>query len=191
MSGFDIRTYFADDHPEVLDEVSYGDLLHAVDPRDLPHRDYAPLIPFVKYAGTRKNIMKFFVPNRYNGWNVYFQFPQWNETRDDSSLNVNEAARLLMWSGDVRIHCGCPSFLFWGYEYILTQLGAAIKPEVRYPHIRNPDLKGVCCKHARRALKVLPFHLGNIASAIKKQREGVSDKPMPTTADTHVVHSTD
>lgn len=162
--------YWQDDHPPELDEVTYKDLLHHIDPRDLPHRDYAPLIPFVRYVETRKNTMKFFVPNRYNGWNVYIRFPQWMEQVRDTSINVNEASRLVLWADDIQIHCGCPSFKFYGYAFILTQLGAAIIPETRFPHIRNPLLKGVACKHCRRVIKVLPFHLGNMASAMKQQR---------------------
>jgi len=162
--------YWDDDHPPILDEVTYKDILHHIDPRDLPHRDYAPLIPFVRYVATKQNTMKFFVPNRFNGWNVYVRFPQWKTVLNDKSLNANEAARLLLWTDDIQWHCGCPSFKFYGYEYVLTQLNAAIIPEVRFPHIRNPQLKGVLCKHGRRCCKVLPFHLGNMASAIKQQR---------------------
>ena len=152
------------------ESVNYKNLMHAVDPRDLPHRDYAPLIPFVKYVGSKQNTLKFFCPNRYNGWNSYIQFEQWDDVKNDASLSAVEAARLLLWSSNIRVHCPCPSFKFWGYQYVLTQLEAAIVPETRYPHIRNPRLKGTCCKHLRRVLKVLPFHLGNIANAIKQQR---------------------
>ena len=165
--------YFDDSQPEMLDEVTYKDILHIIDPRDLPHRDYAPLIPFVKFAGIDANTMKFVVPSptAINEWNTFIQWVQWNEEVRDTDINANEAARLLLWSGDIRVHCGCPSFLFWGYQYILTQLDAAIRPETIYPSIRNPQLKGIACKHLRRVIKVLPFHLGDMAKAIKDQRE--------------------
>jgi hypothetical protein len=61
-------------------------------------------------------------------------------------------------------------------QYIMTQKDAAIIPEVRYPHIRNPNLKGVVCKHLNRTLKVLPFHLGNLAAAVKEQRKALEAK---------------
>ena len=168
--------YFEDSHPVVLDEMTYKDMLHVIDPRDLPHRDYAPLIPYVKYISTEENTMKFFVPSpvRINAWNTYVQFVDWEAQVRDTTLATTEAARLLLWSGDIRIFCPCPSFKFWGYEYILTQLDASMVPEVRFPHIRNPQLKGLCCKHLRRCLKVLPFHLGDMAAAIKQQREHYS-----------------
>lgn len=173
--------YFDDDHPVItdgnrpvmLDEISAPDMLHVIDPRDLPHRDYAPLLKYVRYVGTQDNIMKFFVPSptRINRWNTFIQFTQWQAQVRDTTITPVEAGRLLYWSGDIRVHCGCPSFLYWGYEYILTQMDAAIVPEVRYPHIRNPQLKGILCKHLRRCIKVLGFHLGDMANAIKMQRE--------------------
>lgn len=172
-SHHEIARYFSDEHPVKLDEENYKDFMHVIDPRDLPHKDYAPLIPKVNYQETRGNTMKFFVPNTYNGWPCYIQFKQWDAEVADTSINPVEAARLLLWSGDLSLHCKCPSFLFYGYEYILTQLGAAIFPETRFPHIRNPQLKGVACKHLRRTLKVLPFHLGVMAAEIKRQRAGV------------------
>lgn len=163
----------------MLDEFTYKDILHIIDPRDLPHRDYAPLIKFVRYVGIDDNTMKFFVPSPVgtttpgglNMWNTYIQFVEWDAELRDTAINPVEAARLLLWSGNLRVHCPCPSFKFWGYQYILTQLDAAMFPEVRYPHIRNPQLKGIVCKHLRRTIKVLPFHLGDMAKAIKEQRQ--------------------
>lgn len=63
----------------------------------------------------------------------------------------------LAW-GDVKIHCGCEDFLFSGKQYRLTSALAAIKPETRFPEIRNPSLTGsLICKHmiklARRLME--------------------------------------
>lgn len=157
----------------MLDEVVYSDILHAVDPRDLPYRDYAPLVKYVKYVGTKGNIMKFFVPSptRINNWNTYVQFTQWDQVVQDNDLNAPDAARLLLWSSDLRFHCSCPAYLFWGMQYIDTMMDMAIVPETRYPSIRNPDLRGILCKHGIRTIKVLPFHLGDMAKMIRQQRE--------------------
>jgi hypothetical protein len=165
-----LQQYLHDDVPHVLDEEYYKDIMQAVDPNWLPHNDYSKLIPYVRYVGTKKNTMKYFVPNKYNGWNTYIQFPEWDDQMLDPSLTVNDAAKLLLWAGNVRVHCPCPAFKYWGMQYIMTQKDAAIVPEDRYPHIRNPNLKGVVCKHLNRTLKVLPFHLGDMASAMKEQR---------------------
>lgn len=164
--------YFHDSHPVMLDEFTYKDMLHVIDPRDLPHKDYAPLIKYVKYVGIENDIMKFYVPSptKINMWNTYIQFEEWDAQVRDTDINGPEAARLLLWSGNIRVHCPCPSFVYWGYQYILTQLDASMFKEERFPKIRNPQLKGICCKHLRRTLKVLPFHLGDMATAIKQQR---------------------
>lgn len=171
--------YFKDDSAPVrLDELYYKDLMQEIVPNNtpgatngkLPFRDWAPLIPMVKYIETRGNTMKFFVPNKYNGWETYIQFPEWFEQISDQELSAPEAARLLLWGGNVKLHCGCPSFTYWGFNYILDQMDASIYHEDRYPHIRNPQLRGIACKHLIRTLKVLPFHLGDIAAVIKAQR---------------------
>ena len=143
-----------------------------INPNNLPHRDFSALIPYVKYAGTKGDTMKYFCANRWNGWNTYIQFIDWNEQVRDTSLPAHETARLLLWTGNLRVHCACPAFKFWGSQYILTQLDAAIIPEDRFPHIRNPHLKGIVCKHLNRSLKVAAFHLGDMAAAIKEQRNG-------------------
>ncbi len=167
-----LRKYLNVEHkePEILDEETYKDFLREINPNNLPHRDFSKLIPFVKYVGTRKNVMKYFVPNKYNGWNTYIEFMDWNEQLHDTSLNPNEVAKLILWAGNVKLHCQCPAYKFWGMQYILTQRKAAIIPEVRMPHVNNPYLKGVVCKHLNRTLKVLPFHLGDMANAIRVQR---------------------
>jgi len=169
----DPQSYFHDDHPHVLDEEYYKDIMVKIDPNWLPHNDYSKLIPYVRYVGTKSNIMKYFVPNKYNGWNTYVQFVEWHDQVIDPDLTAPEAARLLLWAANIRVHCPCPAFKFWGMQYIMTKKDAAIIPEVRYPHIRNPQLKGVVCKHLNRTLKVLPFHLGDMASAIKEQRKKI------------------
>jgi hypothetical protein len=145
----------------------------------LPFRDWQPLLKAVDYQLTKKNTMKFFVHSGLNGWETYVQFKEWNEQVDDTTLNANEAARLLFWGGNLRLHCTCPSFSYWGFQYILTQLDAAIVPEDRFPHIRNPELKGIVCKHLNKTLKVLPFHMGDMAKEIKAQRLKVQTAPAP------------
>jgi hypothetical protein len=153
-----------------LDEFTVKDLRTIINPTDLPHRDYEPLLRQIEYQGTEKDVCKWLVHNRLNGWETYVQFMDWQEQLADTSLNAVEVANLLQWSGDVRLYCKCPSFKFWGYQYILTQLQASIVPEDRFPHIRNPLLKGICCKHLRKLFRVLPFQTGPIAAAIKQQR---------------------
>ena len=158
---------------QYLQEEYYKSLMSKFDPNWLPHKDYSPFIKFVRFAGFQKNTMKFFVPNRYNGWNTYLQFKEWDEVRDDRDYDAVEGARLLLWGGNLKVHCGCPAYLFWGYNYILTQMDAAIVPEDRPPNIRNPMRKGIACKHIVRTLRVAPFHLGDISRLLADQRREI------------------
>ena len=156
---------------QIIDEMYYRDMMRKIVPGWLPHRDYSHLIKSVHYKGMVNNTMKFFVPNRFNGWFFYIRFDEWNEVLNDMSMNAVEASRLLFGaSNNIKLNCSCPAYLFWGYQYIETQVDAAIVPETRYPYKRNPNLKGFVCKHGIRVLKVLPYHLGDLAHEIKKQR---------------------
>ena len=162
---------------QTLDEMYYKDIMRKVVPGWLPHRDYSHLIKSVTYRGRVGNTMRYFVPNRYNGWFTYIRFLEWDNEVRDLDQSATEAARLLFWGANLKLHCTCPAFLFWGSQYILTQADAAIVPEVRFPHIRNPNLRGIVCKHLNRTLKVLPFHIGDMAAGIKQDRSKLAQHP--------------
>jgi hypothetical protein len=154
-----------------LDEFTVKDIRKIIDPVDLPYRNYEPLLKSVQYQGTNKDICKWLVNNDYNGWNVYVQFMDWNTQLQDTTVNARQVANLLMWSGNIKLYCGCPAFKFYGFAFILSQLDACIIPENRFPHIRNPQLKGIACKHILRLMRVLPFQTASLAQAIKQQRQ--------------------
>lgn len=168
----------------MLDEDTYKDLMRDVTQNNLPgalvhnlpHRDWAPLLRSVQFVEEQEGMLKFFVRNRYNGWFTYVKFVDWMPMVVDTSVTAPEAARLLLWAGNIQLHCPCPSYKYWGYNYILTRKDAAILPENRFPKIRNPELKGVACKHLRRTLKVLPFHLGTMAKEMKVDRDAETPK---------------
>ena len=100
-----------------------------------------------------------------------------------TDLNYSERANLAVF-GDLMVRCNDPSFLFFGYSYILAQLdsnaysnpsGTEKYPdydgntgvEDRYPIIRNPDLEGIVCKHLIRVLTQLPYMISSVAKAMK------------------------
>jgi len=82
-------------------------------------------------------------------------------------LNVAGTHNFALVAG-VYVH-NCPAFKYWGYQYITTQLGAAVTPEHRPPNVRNPQRKGDVCKHLALVLRVLPFWWNNIAGELAKQ----------------------
>ncbi len=158
-----------------VNEATYKDLGTLVDGNFLNQAVRAEELTGIRYVGFEpEDIMNFHInssnhtKNRIKYTNS-FQFDQWEEIGVDQDFNFMERARLLLWVGDIRMHCTCPSFLYWGYQYMCTVLDAAIYPEERFPRIRNPSERGIVCKHLNRVLRVLPFHAGSIAKEIKNQ----------------------
>lgn len=161
-----------------LDEATYKDIAGLIDPNFLSQNIRANYLENVRFMGFEGDTMIFNVDsdtvakaNRTQfAYAIRVQFPQWAEIGQDPDLNdYNERARMLLWVGDIKLDCTCPSFLYWGYQYILTVLDAAINPETRPPKERNPKETGSVCKHLNRVLRVLPFHMGEIANAMKQQ----------------------
>jgi hypothetical protein len=172
------KCFLVESVPVMLTELGFKDLVADIIPNTpagetnskLPYRDWSALIPYVKYEGYKGDTLKFIVPNRYNSWPVYIKFDSFYDMVADTSLNCNEAARLLFWGSNLRCHCSCPAFAFWGHNFVLTQLDSAIHPETRFPHIRNPELKGSFCKHLRKVMMVIPFKIGVLAACIRYER---------------------
>lgn len=121
----------------------------------------------------------------HNNQTVYtnlFRFKEWDLFIDEDTMKPIERARELFYRGNLELHCTCPSFLFHGYQYLLTQRQAALVPEARPPVKKNPANRGIVCKHLNRSLKAFPFWATSLAKYIKenhKVQEGldaVSDK---------------
>jgi len=86
-----------------------------------------------------------------------------------SDLTFKDKVMYAINSGDLLVGCQCPAFLYWGYAYITTQLGI-VHPEFkepRTPKVRNPQMRGIICKHLSLALQVLPFNASSITSDLK------------------------
>jgi len=74
-------------------------------------------------------------------------------------------------TGDIRVKCSCPAFLWWGSEYILTYLKAVEGPgNTIFPEVRNPELKGSVCKHLLNVFDILPFSTGKIVQALRNKK---------------------
>jgi len=157
-----------------LNEATYKELAGMIDGNFLSQKVRADALDGIKLMGFEDNIMRFrinsseFAQNRIQ-YQCSVQFDDWDQVGHDRDLNYNEKARLLLWVGNIRLHCTDPSYLYWGYNYLLTVLDAAIYPEERKPVIRNPGERGIVCKHLNRILRVLPFYSGDIAKALKTQ----------------------
>ena len=158
-----------------LNEATYKDIGSMIDGNFLKQKIRADELDNVQYVGFKPdNVMNFHVKSSKHAENGIryansVMFEQWEEIGLDGDFNYPEKARMLLWVGDIKLHCSCPSFLYWGYQYICSVLDAAIYPEERFPRIRNPQERGIVCKHLNRTLRVLPFHSGSMAKELKRQ----------------------
>ena len=166
------------ERPSLVNESTYKDIATLIDGNFLNQEVRAKELDGVRFVGFKpENTMNFhihssnFTENRIKYTNSV-KFDQWIELGTDPDFNFVERSRLLLWVGDIRLHCTCPSFLYHGYQYMCTVLDAAIYPEERFPRIKNPSERGIVCKHMNRILKVLPFHQGQIATELKSQFGG-------------------
>jgi len=83
-------------------------------------------------------------------------------------------------SGDIRISCTCPGFLYRGYKYILYKHQAGINKETRAPVKNNPSQEGMACKHILVALEKMKSDYNEIYNLFKAQSPKGKDKPQPT-----------
>lgn len=81
--------------------------------------------------------------------------------------------------GPLRVACDCGRFRYW-YSYIAT-IGKfnASTPQLGFPRIRNPQLRGVACKHVLRVMNTLssPTFRTLVAQMIERNRSNEERKP--------------
>lgn len=71
-------------------------------------------------------------------------------------------------AGELKLHCNCPAFLYWGYKYILTKKRSSIRREPRQPRIRNPREEGAVCKHLFAIMQALGFFAPEITGDLQR-----------------------
>lgn len=159
-------------HKYCLNESTYKEIATLIDPNFLDQGLKAQQLKNIQLKGFEGNVMILEIDSSMgNGkYRNMFRLPQMAELVHDSEVTPMEAAKLLVWAGDVQLHCTCPSFLYHGYQYMLTVLDSSIYPEDRRPKRNNPQERGIVCKHLNRTLKAFPFYIGDIAKEIKRLR---------------------
>ena len=89
----------------------------------------------------------------------------------DSTKSPLEAARAAL-KGNISIECPCGRHQYW-YRYLATLGRYEIAPtENAFPKIRNPSLRGCCCKHVLKVIQVLTSNksLVLLTKMIEKQQ---------------------
>jgi len=95
--------------------------------------------------------------------------------KGDPSMTNRDVVTLSV-LGDIKTHCVCPAYIYYGWQYINWELGSGIEPEARFPAKRNPRLVGTGCKHIQAVLQTMPFHISEITRDLVRQ--GVLSKPV-------------
>lgn len=73
----------------------------------------------------------------------------------------------LIKDSDLKVHCTCPAFVYWGFKYIAWRRGYGLQRELRRPKVRNPHQKGFVCKHLYLVLSLYPFWSKALAKKFK------------------------
>jgi hypothetical protein len=164
-------------YQQILKEFDIGDLKVAFDPK---RKAFSELVTTRLVDITADGVMVFnstaVTTPGIPYWTQHIHLVDWYDSIGMVDLNFSERAYMAVF-GDILVRCNDPSFLYFGYSYILTQLDTNLEskpdydknmgPEDRYPIIRNPDLEGVVCKHLIRVLEQLPYMVSSVAKAMK------------------------
>lgn len=102
-----------------------------------------------------KNLLHFRVTGNVKPYYlVRIRLEDWNLALH-STANPLLSARMAA-TGRISFDCACGRHQFW-YRYLTNIGGFDVNPpkEQDFPKIRNPGLKGCCCKHVLKVLRVL------------------------------------
>lgn len=109
--------------------------------------------------------------NAPSHYQVKIRLEEWNRKANmEGQKYVNKARQACF--GNVSIDCNCGGYLY-PYRYLATIGGFAITPEHVFPKIKNPRLKGCCCKHILKTLIVMqgPVIIQRIAKEMQHQAQ--------------------
>lgn len=103
-----------------------------------------------------KNLLFFSVTgNSRPHYQVRIRLEDWDVALHSPYANALTAARTVA-TGRISFDCSCGRHQYW-YRYLTHIGGFDVNPpaEQDFPKIRNPGLKGCCCKHVLKVLRVL------------------------------------
>lgn len=154
--------------PDSLQELNYKDIKKDVG--KMVKRTVKTLIKGTRFSGVAKDGTVIFKTEsskfKENGL-VYTQKIASVDLKEilkqEGGKNIDKVRKAF--AGDLKLSCTCPAFKFWGFQYILTTLGAVEgEEENRFPEDRNKNLEGRVCKHLYLAVDALQFVTPQITS---------------------------
>lgn len=151
-----------------------------------------------RYAGLRGNSMIFRTFSSKYGENgvIYEQEIKLFDLAEKLKavdVPLRDRARDALINGDVGLRCTCPSFVYWGFGYILyhrqaaapgrtlwpvrtgkTKWPAPVKTRPKYygsksGKNRNWRLRGIMCKHLGLIMEVIGAHWNSLVRDLKNQ----------------------
>lgn len=151
--------------------------LAAVDDRQRASKEIHTVIPVSGRGGVVHIQTNAGPGSKISRHHVYVQFLGYNNAIG-SSVKPLDAARAML-AGKLKFDCDCGRHTFW-YRFIATignfNYG---RPEDGFPKVRNPNLKGIACKHVVKVMdhisRVGAFNLF-AARMIEQGRRTLSDK---------------
>ncbi len=141
----------------------------------VPFRLSAGTVAFSTTASEKSKAVRHIVTLQFDGWAGAVASP---------NTPLQAAARMA--EQPLKFQCDCGKFTFW-LRYIATVGGWVHgRPEPGFPKIRNPNLKGVACKHLLRVLLELPTmtvrrQLARMVETERNRLEGRTRKTVLTT----------
>ena len=153
---------------ERIQELTRKDILAGIDKGT---KSRAKLVQRATYLGvTRDYVVHMEVPsvtaNPPTKYLVKVKLLEYPAIENEEDITTREKVRLAL-AGDVAISCSCPAFLYWGFDYIVSQLGSKVgDTQTIFPKVRNPELSGVLCKHAYRTISAFGSYWAKIAADI-------------------------
>ena len=170
-------------------EKARKEFLKATDPNFIHHRLYTKELPIKNKKGSIYTKLNTIRVGNFKHYEAEYltdsaTFPEDKEhtqkavmlelmplvRNKKSELTYAQKVRQAINNGDLLVGCTCEAFLYWGYRFICTRL-KVVHPqfkELRPPDIRNPQRRGIICKHLDLVLHVLPFNASKITGDLKK-----------------------
>jgi len=182
-----------------LNELGYKDLKQGVDPNYLKARERKNELRRLgtSFDGLKGSTLvfrtyssKFGLPPEDGGnakiWVQEIQLLDLAESLQMRDMKMRDRVRLAF-DGDVAVKCDCPAFVYWGFGYIVTQLGAGKDGETNDPQWpmpinqapgkypteprkrRNVRQRGTVCKHLYLVFEHVGWMQQDVVSALQKQ----------------------
>lgn len=121
-----------------------------------------------------KNLLYFSVSGNIKAhYQVRVRLEDWDVALHSTALPLVSARTAA--TGRISFDCSCGRHQFW-YRYLTSIGGFDVNPpkEQDFPKIRNPGLKGCCCKHVLKVLRVLKSNTVHAVLAKEIERQSAT-----------------